>query len=546
MSGLNTTPEATAEAYLRLGRSERAVAREFGISRGAVKYRLDRARAMGMDIDLPITGGKLTPFQTHTRQLPRPGQIDRYILTSIQNNTDAHVPFVENLVTYAEAINAEILVSRYSYNRASYGGKATKAGKGPTADDTKDLWFDPIFDEYICDDRVRLAPMLIFAGEMNIIPTAKNPLSSLETYGGLQSAIFPHSKMAMASIPGTFTDGAKFNYTTGTATLLNYIQKKEGLQAEFHHSYGALIVEVDHNGDWFVRQLSADVEGTFYDITPAGVVRVSGGEIVAGAVEAITWGDIHAEVLDAEIARLAWDEGGILDTLQPRRQFAHDVLDFRSRNHHEIKNCHAMFKRHAMAEDCVRAEVVRVRDTLHRMERDWCQTVVVDSNHDNALERWLREADYRTDPLNALFFLECQLDKYKALYFDDDTHHVMRAALEREGVSADILFLGPDDSYVICPDASGGIECGMHGHLGPNGSRGTPRNLSRMGRKGNTGHTHSAGIVDGMYVAGTMSRLKLEYNRGPSSWSHSFIVTYENGKRTIVTCYNGKWRAGSN
>ena len=66
-----------------------------------------------------------------------------------------------------------------------------------------------------------------------------------------------------------------------------------------------------------------------------------------------------------------------------------------------------------------------------------------------------------------------------------------------------------------------------------------------MGRKANTAHTHSAQIIDGMYIAGTMSRLRLDWNDGPSSWSHSFIVTYENGKRTIITCYNGKWRAGS-
>jgi len=33
------------------------------------------------------------------------------------------------------------------------------------------------------------------------------------------------------------------------------------------------------------------------------------------------------------------------------------------------------------------------------------------------------------------------------------------------------------------------------------------------------------------------------YNKGLSAWSHSFIVTYQNGKRTIVTIKDGKgWR----
>jgi len=69
--------------------------------------------------------------------------------------------------------------------------------------------------------------------------------------------------------------------------------------------------------------------------------------------------------------------------------------------------------------------------------------------------------------------------------------------------------------------------------------------LSKIGRRANTGHTHTAQIIDGLFVAGTMTRLRLDYVKGPSSWSHSLIVTYPNGKRTIVTCFNGKWRAST-
>lgn len=110
-------------------------------------------------------------------------------------------------------------------------------------------------------------------------------------------------------------------------------------------------------------------------------------------------------------------------------------------------------------------------------------------------------------------------------------------------MSRHTLFLGPDDSFVLCDDGSGGIEFAMHGHLGPSGSKGTPLGLSKIGRRANTGHTHAAQIIDGLYIAGTMTRLRLEYTKGPSAWSHSIIVTYPNGKRAIITFYAGKWRA---
>lgn len=542
------TPQQVYDSMVQNRGSMRAVAREFGISRGAVKYRLDRAaQELGLAYDKPTSGGKLQAAKARPMALPKPGELRRYIVTSAQNNTDAHVAFFENLVAYAEIVDAQVLVGTYSYNRASFSQKSTKRGHGPTDDDRRDDWYDPIFEPYFMDEPLELAPMLEWRGELNILPTAKHPLSSLETYTQRRSGIFPHAKIALQSVAGTADDGAKMNYTTGTATLLNYVQKKAGLEAEFHHTYGALIVEVDHEGDWHVRQLNADSRGTFYDIPnlgQLGAICMARGELTRGInVEGANWGDLHTQVIDEEIKELAFAPGGILDTLRPKHQFAHDVLDFRSRNHHEIKNHHRMFLRHREGQEDVAQEVANVKDLLDMLQRDFALTVVVDSNHDRALERWLQEADYKKDPVNAIFFLECELDWYRVKQADPEAeYHHLREALRRAGVSKDVLFLGPDDSFVLCDDGSGGIEHGMHGHLGPSGARGSPLNLSKMGRRANTGHTHSACIVDGLYVAGTFSRLRLEYNKGPSAWSHSFIVTYPNGKRTIITIYNGKWR----
>jgi hypothetical protein len=112
--------------------------------------------------------------------------------------------------------------------------------------------------------------------------------------------------------------------------------------------------------------------------------------------------------------------------------------------------------------------------------------------------------------------------------------------LKSEGMQMDIKFLKADESYLVC---DGKIECGMHGHLGPNGARGTPNSLQHVGRRANIGHTHCPGIYNGLYVAGTSSKLKWSYNWGPSGWNHAHILTYPNGARSIVTLYDGKWRA---
>lgn len=550
MTNLNVTPRETYDAFVGARGSMRETARRLGISRGAVKYRLDRAASeLGLVFDKPVSGGIISKPATRKMALPRAGEVSRYILTSAQNNTDAHVPFFENLIAYAEHIGAQVMVGSYSYNRASWSQKSTKRQKGPTEDDAKDDWYDPLFEEYFVDEAVELAPFLEWRGELNILPTAKRPLSGLETYSGRRSSIFPHAKFAMESIAGTKSDGAKLNYTTGTATLMNYVQKKAGLEAEFHHAYGALIVEVDHEGDWFVRQLNADTDGTFYDIPDLGqrgAVCVSEGVVQTTGipVKAITWGDLHARVIDREAAAVAFDPDGMLDSLRPDEQHVHDVLDFTSKSHHDEKNAHRMFQKKVIGWDDVRAEVREVGDLLARIRRPWCQTVVVDANHDRHLERWLNECDYRRDLKNATFILEAELAFRRAMESNPhQDYNFLMEALIREGFDSSDIFLGIDDGWVICDDGSGGIECSLHGDIGPNGSRGTPIGLSKMGRRANTGHTHSACIVDGLYVAGTSGLLSQDWNKGPSSWSHSHIVTYPNGKRTIVTLFNGKWRA---
>lgn len=527
----------THRIFMMMGGSVRGTAKLLGIHRPAVRKRLDKAQErLGLEWKADLAGGRIEPRKAETRPLPKKGKVAHYIITSAQNNTTAHYAFWDNLLAYADYLDAEVLVSQFTYNKTRYGRKSVKPGSEPTADDVADLWYDDVFDDYVANEPVELAPMLIYCGEQNTLPTDVRPLSGLQTYTGPKSGIFPHAKMAMESVPSLKEHGAKFNYTTGTATARNYIQKKAGLKAEFHHTYGALHVEVDHEGVWHVRQLNATDDGTFQDLD----VVVKDKNVTTGhRVEGINWGDIHVEQMDPTIQQMNWGEGGIIDTLKPKYQFMHDTVDFYRRNHHKRHDPHKSFELWQEGCECVETEMQTVANFLKWADRDFCKMVVVDSNHDNALLRWLREGDYRSDPVNALFFLRTQTAVYEALAARNKNYHVVEDVLRKLGVPKGIKFLRDDDSFVL----AGSIECGMHGHLGPNGARGNPKNLSMMGRKANTGHTHSAAIIDGMYVAGTCSLLILDYNKGPSSWSHSHVVTYPNGKRAIITVYNGKWRA---
>lgn len=530
----------TYTVYVQCRGSTRATAKELGKSRQCITDRLrDFMQRTGIDVDATTLTGNIHSFESVDYALPKKGKVKRYVVTTAQNNTYIHEAFWRNLKAYAARVDAKIIVGQISYNKASYGKKAVKPGKGPQPEDLDKLWFDANLKGHFSGDRIRVAPTLTLCLEQNIMPTATKPLSGFQTYPGQNSsAIFPHTTIAMESIPVMQGSEVKINYTTGAVTARNYIAKKAGLKAEFHHAYGALIVEVDSAGDWWVRQLNARDDGSFSDLD----LHVSGGKVTSkNRIEAINWGDVHWEVIDPAVAAANWGKGGILDTLRPKYQFMHDTIDFYARNHHRRLDPHANFSRWKEGRADVKAEFERVRDFLNGpCRRKWCETIVVDSNHDGALERWLREAEYRSDPANAVFYLECQTLKYKAMNEGETQFHLIERVMQRLGADPAIRFLREDQSFLIC---GGSIECGMHGHLGPNGARGTAANLSRVGTKANVGHSHTSGITQGLYVAGTCSKLKLEYTKGPSSWTHSHIVTYPTGKRAIITLRKGKWKA---
>lgn len=475
----------------------------------------------------PIAGG--VADAPDTRRSTLSGK--RFVFTAAQNNTYVHEEFLKALTHFCIHNDAELVVSQFTYNKSGFQN-GTK--------ESDDLWYDPKIKDYVRNTSARIAEDLIFCGELNILPTAVNPLAGLEAYTQGNSGIVPHAKVQMISLPRMKGEDARFMYTTGAVTLRNYIQKKAGQKAEFHHVFGALYVEIDDSGDWFARQLIADNSGVFYDLTtkytPYGI---ESNQRALG----VNWGDIHIEKMDRTVTEAAWGtRGSMMSVLRPQFQFIHDLTDFRARNHHNLHNPYHLAEMHFNGSGNVEQDMALSAAFLAEISDPDTLTIVVESNHDQAYQRWLQEADIRKDPENAEFFHRSNAQMFAQIRQGTKRFSVFEWALREKADLPGVIFLQEDDSFVI-GDEKHGIECGMHGHRGPNGARGNARGFRYIGRKVNIGHSHSAGIVDGVYVAGVSGQLDMDYNKGPSSWSHSHIVTYPNGKRTIITMKRGKWRA---
>lgn len=452
----------------------------------------------------------------------------RYLITSAQNATPVHAGFLAALQTAARHLRAELVVIPLRY-------------KNPTSIWSKNQEHDehwaPELEPHLFNVRRKLCPNLVLVGDVKIQPTASSPLTGFESLTGAESCLIGHPKMQFRSVPAPSGRYPKILSTTGSVTRRNYTDTKAGKLGAFHHCLGAVVVEI--KGKHFhLRQVNADrVTGEFTDLDQH---YTADGVTPAPPALGLVLGDTHARMTCPRVDAATFGPEGIVKTLQPRTLVFHDLFDGYSVNPHHGGNPFIAAAKHRAGAGNVREEVEHAVEFV-RQRAAGRRAVIVGSNHDDFLSRWVSSTDWRQTPGNAKFYLEtasamlasAKMGPGGAEYSDPFVYWV-----EKLRGKAAIRALRRDESFKL-----GDIECGIHGHAGPNGARGSIQNLARLGARVVIGHAHTPGISEGCYQTGTSTPLSLEYTRGPSSWLNSHVVVYASGKRSLITIVDGAWRA---
>ena len=473
---------------------------------------------------LPIASG-LDNISDHIKSLPA----GRYVLSCAQNNTHVNETALNCLINYCQHNNAKLLVARITYNKTGFCQ--------PDINNDNELWYDPKIKPYLVSGHIDLQG-LHFLADSNVIPTARNPLSGFDaaTNAGIH-AVIPHTKIALNVIPALKNSPTKKLASTGALTKPNYIMRKTGAVATLEHCVGGLFVDTTNKNNTIIRQLELMPNCNYiYDLNKQYYEHNQVWE--GNFIECLQPGDIHAEKMTEENLNNIIN---LMQQLKPRNLILHDILDFRTRNHHNIKDCtflHGQF----VQGNTVYGDLMAMTRLIDILIKHCEKIYIIESNHDQALMTWLKNEDFKKDAVNSVFYLECMLAiyKYQKIWHSLDNFNILEYAYGEicNGQHYDedandeerlINFNRVDESLIIA-----GIEHGCHGHNGANGSKGSPQQFKKLGVAMNTGHTHSPSIHGKVYTAGVTASLELGYNVGASSWAIAHILTYKNGQRQII------------
>jgi hypothetical protein len=375
----------------------------------------------------------------------------------------------------------------------------------------------------------------IFLSTIKLSAKHIDPIAGLGRIGQREgSFVYASPKQRLKSSPVSNTKLPHFLMTTGAITVpdytsANYMSNRTAYIAHYDHVMGGVIVEIGDSDEYHFRQFQCDQTGKFIDLG----IEYSATGTKKIRPEAFVLGDWHSGST-CPMSKLVWDD--ICRTLKPKKLVMHDLFDGKSINHHEAHNIDSKAKRAESGQLNLREELNLVARDLEYLTSLSDEVVIVKSNHDEFLDRFLQKGDFKNDPYNYKTFLEL------ALHYVNTSEDPLKYGVEKMGninikCMSKIRWLKRDEDLRLAD-----IQLGAHGDKGANGARGGLQSMEFAYGNSVTGHSHSPEILRGAWQVGTSSHLKLGYNVGPSSWLNSSCLVYPNGQRQLINAIKGKYR----
>ena len=447
-----------------------------------------------------------------------------YVVTAAQAFAEPNHRFLNALEQYVTEHDAELVVLPMIGHSAR--------------EDWDPANFHDRFREYGLEyDRVTLNRNVGIA-QFNVRPYQIDPITGLQRFVQRdKSLIFAGAKQRWQYVAHSNSKMPKAIIATGAASMPNYAtgedhsaeRRRLGEIARNDHEYGAIVVEVVNGARYHWRNLISQRNGKFVDLgteySPRGQQQVQPLAMICG--------DWHNGYTDPKIRRATLE---MMVEQQPQRVVLHDFFDGHSVSHHMQKQLIYQMIREGADKDqlSLERELFLAGKELGKISEAVGDghVYVVRSNHLEFLERYLDEARFVKDPLNARIALRLAVAYADGL---DPVEEGVRLAYGE--VPENVTFLSRWDDLKVA-----GYQLGSHGDVGPGGGRGSLKSKEKDYGKSVTGHVHKSEKLRNTFTVGTMLPLDMFYIKAsPTAWTHSHAFVYPSGVQ-MVNIINGKYR----
>lgn len=379
---------------------------------------------------------------------------------------------------------------------------------------------------------VELSPELKISS-LAVMTKMLNPFASLKEYGARgQSLIIASPQRRLETVPTIDNDANPHTLMTTTSITepiyngVHAIQNRTGELAKDRHRIGAVIVEktLGQSTGHFPEVASAMGSGLFltrFTEFVRGAGFIDGRNAYSATrpkrrlkTKAIAVPDIHFGDTDPLFLQTL---GESIRYFDPGYILLHDFFNGHSVNHHEEGKLFSRIESLKKGRLDLRQELEKAAVHLSGLLKQTpsLRIRIVQSNHDDWVNRWLERGEFMKDTRNAEIGIE--LAGYKVKGKQPLVEVLRRMMTPQDFARIDFVSSGNFKEL--------GIQVGQHGHQGLNGARGSPKAFRTASGASVTGHVHYSWIDRDTVSVGTGSLLRPGYTgTGASNWSHSIAV----------------------
>ncbi|MCP4914637.1 MAG: hypothetical protein GY909_16090 [Oligoflexia bacterium] len=493
---------------------------------------------------------------------------DRFIVTTIGSGF-AFRPAIRSMLNYSKRNKAMVicLIAKQNIERIDY----------TLIDLHQRGHIHLLIDDVAINENIMLSTM-------EIDEKMVNPLGGMDRYAKnneLCSYVFASPKQMRRPVPVKKTGLPRLLISTGACTLPAYYSDKyrrgrRCLIAHSDHLLGAIVIEKDGDKLFHTRQIQFNTEddednnlfctGSFADW---GVEYRPDGSVNVHLPDIMIFGDLHSYLKDKN-AYVTFLE--ICKELGIETIGLHDVYDSVSTNPHERKKAtYRQYLEFVNQSQCSN-ELIELKNDLNIATSYVKKVKIIDSNHDDMLQRGFDNGMIYEDPRNAIIadfvkpyavvnhfrgtntsekeiwkkvseVTQIPVENLKKHFpFLGKAKKTLQYAVELYGLDhpEKIEWLDLDSSWTYA-----GFELADHGHKGSNGARGGIGASERVFNRKIEGHSHTDGQFNRVARVGHIMQMNPQpkYTLGsPTSWIMSCINLYSSGQFNHITYIDGKYR----